>query len=36
MNMIFNPANNNRLTIEICEDSAEVTMQLFAENIVAQ
>ena len=34
MNMVFDPANNNGLAIEIRENSAEVTMQLFAERLV--
>ena len=36
MNMVFDAANNNGLAIEVGQDSAEISVQFFAQWFVAQ
>ena len=36
MDMVFNASDNNRLAIEVREDSAEIPVQFFADSVVAQ
>jgi hypothetical protein len=35
MNMVFHPANDDGLALEVGQDSAEVAVQFFAQGLVA-
>jgi len=36
MNVVFNPANEDWLAIKVGQDATEVTMQFFAQRVIAQ